>query len=352
MKKFIFTLSAFCFFALTLTAQDVEEVQRSVIFKRTATWCPPCGSWGWNLFESLVEETEGPAILLAAHYSGDLMNTPSLEITNHFGALGQPRFFLNEVDQSASSNNWQTDKEEIRDQVESTFNNINPVANVGINAYYSEDIQEVYLETKTKFFQDAAGKFNLGLYLVENEVINFQASQGNDAVHEKVLRQSLIGNSFGETFFEGSITAGTEFDKTHSFILSDVLNKHYEIVGIIWNQDANGNYIIVNTFMVDQFDQNVSSIAEIPSNLAGMNIMPTVSENSTKVEVILSETFEDMELEIFDVLGRSVLNLSNNYFAKGKHHFDILKDQVGGSGQYFIRMKINDSIKTKSLIFK
>jgi hypothetical protein len=352
MKKLIFTLSFFCFVALALNAQEVEEVQRSVVFKRTASWCSICGNWGWSLFQGLLEEVNEGGIMIAAHHSGDLTSPAAKAITDHFGAFGQPRFYLNEVDQNVSSGNYIAKKDAIKAEIESTFANESPVANAGMIAFYNEDIGMLELSTKTKFFQDASGKFNIGLYLIENDIVNNQAGQGSNAIHKKVMRESLVGSEFGELVVEGSVAAGTEFDKLYSFPMADPNQGNFEIVAIIWNEDANGDYSVVNAVMINEFDQMISNVADVTSESADLKVMPTVAQNTTKIEVSLNQNFDRVDIEIFNLIGQTVAILSDDNLMEGDHHFEVTKNEVGGTGRYFVRMIIGNQIKTKSLIFK
>ena len=76
MEQRIFTL--LLFFALSFSnihAQDVPEVQRTLLTKVTATWCPSCGSWGWSFFEDIIEDNTGKATFMGAHHSGNLVSS-------------------------------------------------------------------------------------------------------------------------------------------------------------------------------------------------------------------------------------------------------------------------------------
>ena len=59
-------------------AQEVPEVQRPLVTKISATWCPPCGGWGWTLMEELVIDNEDKATLIVAHHDGQLVTASVL----------------------------------------------------------------------------------------------------------------------------------------------------------------------------------------------------------------------------------------------------------------------------------
>ena len=63
MKQFTL-LTIFCIASISLFSQEVMEVQQTLLTKRTATWCPYCGTWGWGFFEDLIEDNEEKAVLI------------------------------------------------------------------------------------------------------------------------------------------------------------------------------------------------------------------------------------------------------------------------------------------------
>lgn len=352
MKKFTSSIFIFFFFASFIFAQDVEQVQRTLITKRTATWCGNCGSWGWQMFKHLLDENEGNAVLLAAHHSGDLHNSVAEAITDNFTSFSQPRFFLNHTDQNASSGNWSSVAGDMKTQIDNAFQNQNPIANVGFTVWEEPTDGTLGIQAKVKFFEDADGEFYLGIYLVENNIISFQASQGNNANHAKVLRAAFSNSAFGIPITSGSVNQGQEF----SFIPDDfntmnlVPTANHEFVGIIWKK-VGANYEVVNVQLVEETEVNVSNVTEVDAGLATFNISPNPANSIAQLELNLFQKVEAMELSIFDASGKMVWQVGNGDFEKGTHHFQIQKSQVGASGQYFVRLKIGNQVSTKNLIF-
>jgi len=210
MIKNYFTLIALlCSFSLF--AQDVPEVQQSMISKVTATWCTACGSWGWNLFAGVVEDNNDNALVVATHYSGDLMNSTASAITNNFNVNSQPRFVVNDVDQGASSGNASTKRTDIANMV-ATNAAMPPVVNAGLTVVLTDD-NELEIKTNTMFFQNADGEYNLAAYIVEDNVIANQASQGANANHKNILRAGASTDAFGELIVNGTVSAGETFQK-------------------------------------------------------------------------------------------------------------------------------------------
>ncbi|RMG85670.1 MAG: hypothetical protein D6714_05525 [Bacteroidetes bacterium] len=353
MKKITFTLLFTALFGLAINAQVVEPVQRSIIIKRTASWCPNCGTWGWSMFESLIEEVEGPAgILLAAHYSGSLMNQAAADITNNFGGFSQPRFYLNGVDQNVTSSNWQSKKDDIKGAVETLYANTAPVAALGVNAYYFADTGELTFETKTNIYQDVTGKFYLALYLVENDVVGPQSGQGNDAVHQRLIQESLFGSSFGEVLAEGTFVAGATFENTFTTTRPDFMDHNYEVVAILWQEMSDGTFGIINGLRITEFDPTVSGVEQIPAREATLRVLPTPAAGQASVELVLAQSGHQVQLELVDLSGRVIRRFSEGFLPEGTHRFDISKAEAGGAGQYFIRLEMENKVRVMPLIFQ
>jgi len=81
MKKVLLPI-CFFFAFLTAQAQEVPEVQKTLISKISADWCPPCGTWAWDLFHDLVNDNDNQAVLMAVHHSGGLETPTSNAFAN------------------------------------------------------------------------------------------------------------------------------------------------------------------------------------------------------------------------------------------------------------------------------
>ncbi|HMP29618.1 MAG TPA: hypothetical protein PKD85_08450, partial [Saprospiraceae bacterium] len=94
MKK-IFAL--LLLLSLLLTPEiNAQSKQASLLVKKTADWCPFCGTYGWSFFRKVKEQSQDlPSIMIAMHYSGGLINTTAVDLNANFSGPGQPVFFDN-----------------------------------------------------------------------------------------------------------------------------------------------------------------------------------------------------------------------------------------------------------------
>ena len=350
MKKITFTLLLFSLF-FSVTAQEVEvsETQLSMITKRTATWCPLCGGWGWTFFEGLVEDNSERALLIAAHYSGDLINQASLDITNNLGGFSQPRYYFNNDDQGANSSNFGTKREEIKTQVNDAYAS-SPVAQSGI--ILVDDETELSVYTKTKFFQPASGEYYLSVFLIEKYVNETQAGQNGLVDHPQILRRSLLSTTFGDQIGEGDIAAGTEVELNTTLAIDGTYDlENIQIATVIWEK-VDDKYNFVNTFFTSEILEEVVSTNETQIEGAELKIAPNPVVNQSFVDLNLDRGFEQSELLIFDVLGRKTTSVFNGQLPAGLHRFPVSKESLGSSGLYFVQFRSGNQLISRRLLIQ
>lgn len=348
MKKRILLLFFAGLFSLGLFAQDVPEVQKSLITKRTATWCSFCGGWGWDFFSNLVQDNSANALVIAAHHSGDLTNSAATAITSNFGGISQPRFYLGNEDQSASSGNAATKRTEIQSQV-ITNSGMAPVVNAGVTAV--KDGNDVTLSIKTRFFQATEGEYYVAAYVIEDGVINFQASQSSSAVHKNVLRAAFTNDTFGELVAEGSIAAGDTFDKTFSMTLDPSwVQSNLEIAVIVWKKDGD-EYLFVNTNSTDTFEPP-TAVNDFLLSEASLQLAPNVSTDLVDVWINSKENLAEANLYLSNVIGQRVATIFQGELLQGEQRFELRKANAGPAGLYFLTLESGGKVLTKKVIFR
>ncbi|MCU0346472.1 MAG: T9SS type A sorting domain-containing protein [Saprospiraceae bacterium] len=345
MKKQSFTFLVAALFLVQGMAQQVEQQQRSLITKRTASWCTFCGTWGWSFFENAIEQNEEKAILLAAHYSGDLVVDAAADITSNFGGVSQPRFFFNQTDHGVSSGNSAAKLTALKALVDAAYEQA-PVANSGFDPVYVNG--EIKVNAKVKFFQAAEGEYFLGMYLLEDNVVSFQQSVGNNAVHKNIMRFSFTDDSFGLPIVNGSVTANQEFDLDFALPIGDPAGKDYEVLGIIWKKE-NGKYIPVNVWSNDNIALVSNTSVENPKY--EMIVYPTVTSEVAGIDVQLIEDQPLASIDVFDAKGNLVTNVHKGSLKKQGNSFQITKAQVGASGLYFVKITSPAFVGVKKVIF-
>ena len=192
---------------------EVEERNRGVVAKRTATWCGPCGGFGWNTFDNHKNTFGDDAVYLAFKTafnatSGGLVSPMGNELYNKVFDIfdlesGTPRFFFNFNKDAGSS------VQAINQHVESP---------VYVNSNYEMLVQsdKILLETTVKFFRDTVGEFVIVPFLILDDIEGPQSGHANspNVPHPKFVADiarpiTLEQNSdWGYTFITGEVKAG------------------------------------------------------------------------------------------------------------------------------------------------
>lgn len=348
MKKSTFTILLAFLFLVQGIAQQVEQQQRSLITKRTADWCPYCGTWGWAFFKAAIEQNEDKAILMAAHYDGGLANPAAEEITDNFGGFYQPKFFLNETQLGVTSGNVIAKLEYLKPLVDSIFE-VAPVANCGFDLTYENG--ELKADAVVKFFQAAQGEYYLGLYLLEDSVVAYQNSIGPNAIHRHLFRFPFTEETFGQPIANGDVSAGQEFDLNFALPIGDPTGYNYEVVGIIWKKEGD-KYKPVNVWSNDNIQVVVVSgtTTEVPGDR--LVVGPTMATETANIFTQLVDEQPVATIDVVDVNGRVVATVYNGALKKYQPYFQLNKNQVGGAGLYFVRLRTPGLVLVEKVIFQ
>lgn len=345
MKKTFLPLVFIFLFANSLFAQDVPEVQRPLVTKIAATWCPPCGGWGWDFFENLVIDNEEKATMIVAHHSGDLVTVAGDAFSTNFNSPYQPYFYVYNDDVGVNSSNAAAKRTEVKDMIDVEAAK-SPIANAGMNLFLTGD--QLVIDTKTKFFQAASGEYYIGVYAVEDEVINDQAGQGDNAVHEKILRGSLTGETFGALLMTGDIAVGSEFTNSFTTEYDGWDLDHLEIVTIVWKKETD-TYVAVNTNLSSNFVM-VGNVNILLEN-AAMEILPNVTSSQSTINLDLEKELENATIELFDLDGKKVTDIFQGRLPIGNSVFTIERNSVATQGMYFVVLKSEGKVMTKRIVF-
>lgn len=345
--RYLFTFILFIILGSSVFAQAVEETQRTLITKRTASWCSNCGTWGWDFMESLIDDNEEKAVLIAAHYSGDLVTDYAIDMTNNFGGIGQPNFFVGNERLPAGSSSWPSLRTDTKSFVDMNFERA-PLANTGLAAdFIGEDL---IINTNTKFFEDADGEYSVSVFILENGIVNPQSGQGASAVHKKVLIASATGDTFGETVVSGAVTAGTEIAKTYTVAGLDAnLKDNYEVVAIIWNLNT-GFRNFVNTFSItgNEFGNTVSVDNSIDPSV--YKVFPSISSDVVNINLVQNDA-QNAIVSIFDLNGKLLKTIYRGTFSADLN-LQVSKSALGiANGTYLIHLDIDGKIATEKVIF-
>lgn len=284
-------------------AQEVNNKNWTLIHEKTATWCPYCGTWGWDLKTQMINKfANNEVIFMAVHHSGDLNNPTATAFGDNFGGSAQPVFFVDGVNINAHSGNIATSIENTSLEVDfkkeaSTF------AGVGITATLDEATKTISAKAKVEFFSEVtSGDYYFGLYLLE-DVQNTQASRTGVQLHKNVLRKSLLPQVFNNPLKSGAIAPGTTFDINGSIDQVTSAKENYKVVGIIWTK-VNNKFLFFNANIVEV--KGVSSSDDTAANASEFNVYQSESGN---IVIHFDDNYNasKSQITITDLSGKTVL---------------------------------------------
>ena len=346
-KHFLVPFFLTCAVLQNPQAQEVAEVQQSLITKFTAMWNGECGTWSWALFESLRDSLPGKAVVLAAHVSGSyLQNQISLDWESNLGSADVPKFYLNDELQNVTSANVAAAFQLIEGLVEDNYQSA-PLANVGLETAWNGD--EIDIKTKVRFFQNGTGAFYLGLYLIEDHVMAAQAGFSGWVPHNGLLRTAVTPAPFGNLLVSGVVTAGTEFSKTYIASTSPYKLENLKVVGVIWKKEGSV-YKAVNVWSIDA-KPLIDATTEIHADPGiQATLWPNIFSGEEGIIRLQLKQAENLRIELIAGDGRVASLVFESRLAAGRHEISFDSSGVSLKGLHALRVTTAEG-KTMALPF-
>ncbi len=239
MKKALLIL---CGFAMTGAAHAQTPVNRSmaIVQKATATWCGPCGQWGWTLQEDITADNMSAATpngFVFACYGSNTSNYYN-KVADTLTSWGQswPNWAVNNVNRTAFSLTGgiytTTTRTDIKKAVDS-FAAIAPTASTGFR--YTISGNTLTFNTVTKFWKAATGAYALAVYIIEDSVYGIQNGQTGSVYHHSVLRGRISGATYGDQIATGTTAVNSSFTRNYTYSIDPTWNKaHLKFVTVLW----------------------------------------------------------------------------------------------------------------------
>ena len=331
---FLLALAASSFGFTQIVVPEVIKPMYGIV---EATWCGNCGQYGGPATANIISQTEPNAIYLGLHSSSSsALHSPTATAwVSAFGASGQPIFTVNGNVLGPYSGT-------IVNTTVTTMNNFYAPTGADANAGFESVIlgDTLYVNTKTTFFNGLDGIYHVGIYVYEDSIwewqVNYDPGIANqDIWHNHILRTSLNGN-FGTEIANGSIAAGTSFDKHAKIKLNAAWNpNHLHVFTVVWKKNG-GNFDFVNA-------NNIGSVATGTVDLVDNNSVDfSIFPNPATERLIVNgcEKFEEYIIEIFDMSGQLIHESTNqksidvSLFNKGVYLVKITSNEFSASKQF------------------
>ena len=214
---------------------SVSSAYKCVVWEYSATWCNPCGVYGYDTMHSMMNNyghVQHKAVGIFMHPGDDIVdNEPAGQddIIAFFGMSGTP---------SAGANLVEAYPTYLKPKIDQAITS-HPTAKAGVGMAYSLEGSTMTITTKTVFFEDQTGTYSLGVYVTEDAIMNQQNGQTEPEVeHNDVLRVVAGGNAFGTTIAVNPVK-GTKVDGSYTVTLpAETRNKsNCHVVCVIYKID-------------------------------------------------------------------------------------------------------------------
>lgn len=355
MKNLISTLFIFTLMASTLFAQsdEVPNKQMSLVTKHTATWCPICGFDAWDTQKYFMDNLDGKdAFVLTAHISGSskLYSDAARDLLDNFeGVIFQPEFYFNTT--KISGGDIQA---KMVDSVSQAAMQT-PLAQAMAEATYNPETDTFRVNTTVQFFSNAetSGDYRVSVFLVEKEVIEEQASRGDNEMHQNVLRASLIEDFYSPAMASGTIEAGTQASHQVAVKWDERYDmENTRVLVILWERNGN-NFSFVNvnaTETIEMEEETTTSSRNIDALAGRFAILPNATYNTARIQLDLPQAHANAEMLLFDQYGRVVRTLHRGAMPAGEQTLQLDRESLA-TGMYFVRFRAGGTLATRRVVF-
>lgn len=346
MKIFL-PLSFFLFMGILVQAQEVSNQSVPFISKKTATWCNPCGTWGWSAFKDIVAANEGNAILIDLHNSrtSKLNKNVATDLYAQFEQVrSTPAFYVGTENLTAYAENGGI-------YPTTSVTNVNAKAkewvktvdiNAGFNAEFDGDNLKV--NAKVKYFNPLMGEYYLGVYVSERNVVEYQSGIGNGAEHYNVLRAAMTSSSMGDLIADGEVDKDAEYTFEYSLPLESGWDKNnLRVFTVVWKK-VDGKYEYVSSATQPIVGTSVNEVVA-----ARFSMVPTVVSQGQNIMLDFSaESFTSQTTAtVYTLTGQEVVS-----FQLPAHTTSYVLNtaQLSGKGQYVLAIQQNGTIQRRKFM--
>ena len=221
-----------------------ESVKKSLVFKATATWCPPCGTWGEQYVNDIHTQFSDNCEIIALHQNDDFSVDVAYDFLSLLNPSGVPSFF---VGMQSVSSNFSDISGLITDELLET----NQVA-LATSFSTENDVMNIKVQSQLEGGFTGENCY-LAVYIIEDGQVATQ-QVGNPGsgvpddnfVHNHILRTEANGSVFGQPItFEN----GKNLTEINATLVPAALNlwahENCYPVAVIWQQNGS-EYEFIN----------------------------------------------------------------------------------------------------------
>jgi len=318
------------FFTITTTFGQRIPPNKPVIFKATSTECNVCGLRAWDELKDAIDLYERDAVIMAVHpFEESLLHTETstelMENTPQF--FGTPSFFINN---ESLPFQWLG---EARQKLEA-FQARQVVAHPFINYVIEEN--QLKVEVETQFLKRVIRPHYIGVYVLEDELKEYQSNRGPEELHSKIVRTHLGENTFGVLLSPDNIEANQTIKNNFTLELNPKWETDkIELAAIIWEKSGD-QFNVVNSNTAFGPTSLSTSINVLASNNVNLSVQPTIIANSAIIQLDLPIALMNLKVSLVNSLGQQMATIFTGNLPKGNHIFSLNRNDFSTGGLYFL----------------
>jgi hypothetical protein len=343
MKKLLLLPSLLVTF--TAFAQTPLNVAMPIVQKATATWCGPCGDWGWDLMDQIRQDNNAKAAVFSCY--GDEFSKYFSQTSGDLSSWRQtyPNWGVNNINRTAFDLSGSVVATATRNTVKATVDSFaatQPVASTGFT--YSINGSLLTVNTKTKFWMQGTGDYYLAAYIIEDSVYGTQQGKTGNVYHRDVLRASMTSSSsYGVPLASGAISINSEYPQTFTYALDPTWDMNrIKVLTVIWKK-ALSKYAFVNANNKESFGTGVANV----DALENFNVYPNPATSVVNISGTLSTT-EDIQIRLVNALGQVVY--SKKMHAQSNSLSEAINVESLSAGVYMLDISSNQERTSRRIV--
>jgi hypothetical protein len=247
MKKIVYLLIGIAFVASSCKKDEeapeiitVSTEHKSLLIDFTATWCCPCGG-SLPIFKDIQRKYPYKVVPLGLHAQNDSFFSPQMFYywSGLYNVTGIPTYVGDNQEVIWGYPNMQLDTSHFYRIIKETISQNVPDCGIGISKSIAGN--KMTVKTKTAFFKNVSGKFNLAIYITEDGLY-FDQQCSEEDIHDHVFRASLTDpQGKGMTIATGSVEKGKTFDNSFVYdIPAAYVKNNLHIIAVVYEFGTDG----------------------------------------------------------------------------------------------------------------
>lgn len=217
----------------------LDNTKRSLVFKATGTWCPPCGDWGAEYVSNIYNDFSGSAEVIGLHSNDDFSVDIGYNLLSILNNSAVPSFYLGLVPMGNGYGN-------VSNLISTELSSPNQIS-MAVSYTVIDGSMNIKVQSslENQFIGDNC---YLAMYIMEDGQIAPQEVSGigtvSDYVHSHILRTEANGSTFGVPI---SFTNGINNTEITTPLAPNSIWTHENlyVIAVIWKQNGN-SYDFIN----------------------------------------------------------------------------------------------------------